>query len=119
MDDKYKKLVDTLPKESEDLWFEYNLAVNKIIQENHQLKEQLENNDCKTIYNQFVNYKNWYFDYLDKYEKVKQENKELHNKIDKAIEYINKRMILEQAFCLDMKQCYELTEILKDSDVDE
>ena len=42
MDNKYKKLVDTLPKESEDLWFEYNLAVNKIIQENQQLKEQLK-----------------------------------------------------------------------------
>ena len=84
MDDKYKKLVDTLPKESEDLWFEYNLAVNKIIQENQQLKEQLENNDCKTIYNQFVNYKNWYFDCLDKYEKAKQENRYGSNTLMKS-----------------------------------
>ena len=51
-------------------------------------------------------------------EKLQQKNQQLHNKIDKAIEYINKRMILEQSFCLDMKQCYELIEILKDSDVD-
>lgn len=42
MDDKYKKLVDTLPKESEDLWFEYNLAVNKIIQENQQLHNKMD-----------------------------------------------------------------------------
>ena len=52
-------------------------------------------------------------------EMVQQENKELHNKIDKAIKYINDRMIVEQSFCLDSKQCYELIEILKDSDVDE
>ena len=52
-------------------------------------------------------------------EYLEQENKELHNKTDKAIEYIEDRMIVEQSFCLDMKQCYELTEILKDSDVDE
>ena len=38
MNNKYEKLVDTLPKESEDLWFEYNLAVNRIIQENKELK---------------------------------------------------------------------------------
>lgn len=42
MDNKYKKLVNTLPKESEDLWFEYNLAVNKIIQENQQLHNKID-----------------------------------------------------------------------------
>jgi hypothetical protein len=42
MYNKYKKLVDTLPKESEDLWFEYNLAVNKIIQENQLLHNKID-----------------------------------------------------------------------------
>lgn len=34
-------------------------------------------------------------------------------RIDKAIKYIKDRMILEQAFCLDMKQCDELLKILE------
>ena len=38
MNDKYTKLIETLPKESEELWFEYNLEVNKILQENQKLK---------------------------------------------------------------------------------
>ena len=33
-------------------------------------------------------------------------------RIDKAIKFIKDRMIVEQAFCLDMKQCNELLEIL-------
>lgn len=37
-----------------------------------------------------------------------------NKKIDKAIKYIEDRMILEQSFCLDMKQCTELKEILKE-----
>ena len=40
-------------------------------------------------------------------------NKQLKEKIDKATKYINDRMILEQAFCLDKEQCSELLEILK------
>lgn len=37
--EKYKKLIETLPKESEELWFEYNLDVNKTLQENKKYKE--------------------------------------------------------------------------------
>lgn len=35
-------LSKTLPKDSEDMWITYNLEVNKILQENEKLKEQLE-----------------------------------------------------------------------------
>ena len=52
-------------------------------QENQQLKEQIELNDFKTTYNQFVNYKNWYFEYVDKCEKYK-------SVLDEIREYINK-----------------------------
>lgn len=50
--EKYKNLIETLPKESEELWFEYNLEVNKILQENQKLeteKEQLNSlvNGCQ------------------------------------------------------------------------
>lgn len=45
--------------------------IMRLQQENQQLKEELENNDFKTTYNQFVNYQNWYFEYVDKCEKYK------------------------------------------------
>ena len=56
-------------------------------------------------------------------ESLEQENKELHNKIDKAIEYINKNSIY---FATSEKvgnyfsncNCDDLLEILKESDVD-
>lgn len=41
------------------------------------------------------------------------ENSELQQIIDKAIEYIEKHMIVEQFFNLDIKQCGELLEILR------
>ena len=44
------------------------------------------------------------------YEKLEHENKELHNKIDKAIEYIKNKQVIDLDY---------LDEILKDSDVDE
>ena len=40
--EKYKNLIETLPKESEELWFEYNLEVNKILQENQKYKEVID-----------------------------------------------------------------------------
>lgn len=56
--------------------------------------------------------------------RLQQENKELHNKIDKAIEYIEKECcdLLVGYFHnrFDTTEYYEkLLEILKDSDVDE
>lgn len=32
--EKYKNLIETLPKESKELLFEYNLEVNKILKKN-------------------------------------------------------------------------------------
>lgn len=69
-----------------------------------------------------------YIDYEEELYTLKQENKELHNKIDKAIDYIKK---YQQIYDIDgsiEKQIDEfnvlaspkkLLEILKDSDVDE
>lgn len=51
-----------------------------------------------------------------KIQQLQQENKELHNKIDKAIEYINSYDIALEDKC---EYDYHLLEILKDSDVDE
>lgn len=54
--------------------------------------------------------------------KLEQENKELHNKIDKAIEYIEEQTEgydtnpIEGTWLYDI---YKIEEILKDSDVDE
>ena len=49
--EKYKNLIETLPKESEELWFEYNLEVNKILQENKKYKEVIDKaiNDLNII----------------------------------------------------------------------
>lgn len=65
-------------------------------------------------------------DYIDELE---QENKELHNKIDKAIEYMNGEEFFllmnsiqtpDKAVCEDyFKAKGNLLEILKDSDVDD
>ena len=58
------------------------------------------------------------------YEKLQQENKELHNKIDKAIEYINIVGIKTDKpkyfqMIKDTIWGEELLDILKDGDVDE
>ena len=50
--------------------------IYELEQENKELKEG------NTIYNQFVNYKNWYFDYVDKYENLQQENKQLKSIVE-------------------------------------
>ena len=52
--------------------------------------------------------------------KLEQENKELHNKIDKAIDFIDiytNGINLEAFDCL--KLMYKIKDLLKDSDVDE
>ena len=50
--------------------------IYELEQKNKELKEG------NTIYNQFVNYKNWYFDYVDKYENLQQENKQLKSIVE-------------------------------------
>lgn len=67
--EKYKNLVETLPKESEELWFEYNLEVNKILQENQELKI-----NCN-IGNENLNF-------------YREENKKLINQQKEFIEYM-------------------------------
>ena len=62
-------------------------------------------------------------DYAE-YEQLQQENKELHNKIDKAINYIKEQGCYDEdcnVFCDDLNYYAipRLLEILKDSDVDE
>ena len=58
-------------------------------------------------------------DYAE-YEQLQQENKELHNKIDKAIEYIEwQRANPQYDNVWRGFECDSLIEILKDSDVDE
>ena len=64
--EKYKNLIETLPKESEELWFEYNLEVNKILQENQELKEK-QNYDLK-----------WAL----KYDELYKENQELKKQLE-------------------------------------
>lgn len=61
-------------------------------------------------------------DLLDEKEKLEQQNKELHNKIDKAIEYIEENtQELEgiTGYYYTIYDTEDLLEILKDSDVDE
>lgn len=69
-------------------------------------------------------------DYAE-YEQLQQENQQLHNKIDKAIEYIENNSLYYEDYDYDYEEnpylagiddCYakrDLLEILKDSDVDE
>lgn len=62
-------------------------------------------------------------DYAE-YEQLQQENQQLHNKIDKAIEYIEKCSLGEDYYGNPVMLAKEdegkdLLEILKDSDVDE
>lgn len=61
MDDKYAELIKTLPENSQELWFEYNLEVNRILQENTNLQErvdklQQENQTQKEINRKTVDY---------------------------------------------------------------
>lgn len=50
---------------------------------------------------------------------LEQENKELHNKIDKAIEYIEEHTTDHRYSCRSLVYADEMLKILKDSDVDE
>lgn len=72
------------------------------------------------------------FEYGDRYiEQLQQENKELHNKIDKAIEILKEHFLEEWVRSSDTSDAtgrmeidtehwtYKAYEILKDSDVDE
>ena len=55
--------------------------IYELEQKNKELKEG------NTIYNQFVNYKNWYFDYVDKYENLQQENQQLKEQMAEIVKY--------------------------------
>ena len=88
-------------------------AITKFLmlqQENNQLKEQYcERTDCV---GRLGNSR--------KVEKLIKENKELHNKIDKAIDFIDiytNGINLEAFDCL--KLMYKIKDLLKDSNVDE
>ena len=72
--------------------------VKELLKENKILRENAEHND-KVVDN------------------LRWENRLLHNKIDKAIKYINKHRA--DGGYLDIQEVKELLEILKDSDVDE
>ena len=53
------------------------------------------------------------------FERLQQENKELHNKIDKAIEYIEEHTTDHRYSCRSLVYADEVLKFLKDSDVDE
>lgn len=80
--------------------------------------------DCTTDYTKTAC--TYYANYLEEYQKEKirleQENKELHNKIDKAIRYIKKNKhyidIEDMNMYLYEDDINKVIEILKDSDVD-
>ena len=62
--------------------------------------------------------------WMGKYQELEQENKELHNKIDKAIEYLETNgygydCCGDMCYFLDEDNQKDLLEILKDSDVDD
>ena len=81
----------------------YTLALSNLVN-----RSELGYEDVSSI----PQYKKDIEDYVDSLEK---ENQELHNKIDKAIEYINDTLC-----CIhDEELLDDLLEILKDSDVDE
>ena len=74
-------LSKTLPKDSEDMWITYNLEVNKILQENEKLKEQLANNGIVSTCEKCE----WFgvcphsyreFDYKNECEKLKKQQQE-------------------------------------------
>lgn len=84
---------------------------------NKEYKEKLE-----TL--QGIDFCNCLKEYIEHNEKLEQENKELHNKIDKAIEYIEKCSLGEDYYGNPVMLAKEdegkdLLQILKDSDVDE
>ena len=81
--EKYKNLIETLPKESEELWFEYNLEVNKILQENQKYKEVID----KAINELFI-----LKDMIYKPE-TREENFEIQRKISSIIKRLNDKEV--------------------------
>lgn len=82
------------------------VANAKLIKENQQLKEERESNV------------NFISELQNDLFILTTANNELHNKIDKAIEYIEKHKRKDEFLNLNEWQTRELLEILKDSDVD-
>lgn len=95
MDDKYAELIKTLPEDSQELWFEYNLAVNRILQENANLQERVD--------------------------KLQQENKSQKEIIDKAINFINTPWSFEsgnkEVDEIEHQKKIELIKLLEDKEV--
>ena len=84
--------------------------VKQLQQENNQLKEKIntyEDPEDLTLMFMYCN------------EKAKDKIKELHNKIDKAIEIIESYNLGKYDYSIPPIGIIELLEILKDSDVDE
>ena len=78
---KRQLLSKTLPKDSEDMWITYNLEVNKILQENEKLKEQLANNGIvstceKCEWFEICPHSYREFDYKNECEKLKNQQQE-------------------------------------------
>ena len=77
--------------------------------------------ECSTDYTKTAC--TYYANYLEEYQKEKikleQQNKELHNKIDKAIELIEGYNLGKYDYSIPTIGIIDLLEILKDSDVDE
>lgn len=65
------------------------------------------------LFNEMQSWKDDFIGLRDVEREHQEINGKLREKIDKATEFIEKRMIVEQAFNLDIKQCDELLEILK------
>jgi regulator of replication initiation timing len=92
-------------------------------------KEILEKTRCEVInyltdsymLNVIVDVIDNYKELLEEYKQLQQENEELHNKIDKAIEYMKNWNDNWYSYCQqeDKENLIGLLEILKDSDVDE
>ena len=79
---------------------------------NKEYKERLE-----TL--QGIDFCNCLKEYIEHNEKLEQENKELHNKIDKAIDIIECSRWDNDMYDISADGLNHILKILKDSDVDE
>lgn len=104
---------------------ELRVRLNKTL-ENYELDKKFGQMSIDSIYSMFPSEIEKLLNYIDKLEscycnrtdcsaRIKDSKKydSVQQRIDKAIEFIEKRMIVEQFFNLDIKQCGELLEILR------
>lgn len=108
--------IELLKKENKELQ-EKNRMINQAIDDTYSSSQDIIS-ECKAEIKEANDNATWWH---NRYNAVKKENQQLHNKIDKAMNLVNNEIYKNRCNCSSCNSYYlkEMKEILKDSDIDD